>query len=156
MNAETVIARPRRSWARRLASELAALLMALVLLAAIGLVILDTAPGHRFLVDRINKIETATGLRIGIARIEGSIFGETRLRGLTLSDPDGVFLTSPDIQLDWAPLAWLYNSLHIDRIEADRVRLLRLPKLRPSGRDAPILPGFDIEIGKLEVRRFEV
>ena len=148
--------RARRAWPRRLASELAALILALVLIAALGLVILDTAPGHRFLVDRINRIETATGLRIGIARIEGSIFGETRLRGVTLADPDGVFLTSPEVELDWAPLAWLYNNLHIDRIEADKVRLERLPKLRPSGRDGPILPGFDIEIGKLEVRRFEV
>ena len=61
--------RTRRSWPRRLASELAALILALILIAAIGLVILDTAPGHRFLVDRINRIETATGLKIGIAPV---------------------------------------------------------------------------------------
>ena len=84
------------------------------------------------------------------------IFGETRLRGVTVSDPDGLFLTSPEIELDWAPFAWLYNSLHIDRLEADKVRLHRLPKLKPTGRTGPILPGFDIEIGKLELHRLEV
>ncbi|MCY7339815.1 MAG: hypothetical protein LH465_07705 [Sphingomonas bacterium] len=156
MNAETIIARPRKPWLRRLAEELFALIVALVLIALVGLIVLDTAPGHRFLVDRINKIETATGLRIGVARIEGSIFGKTRLRGVTVADPQGVFATSPEIELDWAPLAWMYNSLHIERLEADKVRIERLPKLRPSGRTGPILPGFDIEIGKLEIHRLEV
>ena len=74
---------------------------------------------------------------------------------MRVSDPQGVFLTSPEIELDWAPLAWLYNDLHIDRIEADKVRLERLPRLRP-GRGGPLLPGFDIEIGKLAIHRFEV
>ena len=38
MNAETIIVRQRRSWPRRLASELAALVLALVLLAGLGVV----------------------------------------------------------------------------------------------------------------------
>jgi len=155
LNAETIIVREQRSWPRRLASELAALILALVLIAGIGVILLDSGPGHRFIVDRIANIETATGLRIQIARIDGSIFGKTRLRGVQVADPQGVFLTSSEIQLDWAPLAWLYNDLHIDRIEADKVRLLRLPRLRP-GRGGPLLPGFDIEIGKLAIHRLEV
>ena len=155
MNAETIIVRQRRSWPRRLASELAALILALVLIAGVGVILLDSAPGHRFIVDRVGKIETATGLRIQVGRIDGSIFGKTRLRGVRVSDPQGVFLTSPVIELDWAPLAWLYNDLHIDRIEAAKVRLERLPRLRP-GRGGPLLPGFDIEIGKLAIHRLEV
>ena len=82
MNAETIIVRQRRSWPRRLASELAALILALFLIAGVGVILLDSAPGHRFIVDRVGKIETATGLRIQIARIDGSIFGKTRLRGV--------------------------------------------------------------------------
>ena len=155
MNKEVVIVARRTSWPRRLASELAALVLALVFLAGLGVVLLDSAPGHRFIVDRIAGIETATGLRIRVARIDGSIFGKTRLRGVQVSDPQGVFVTSPEIELDWAPLAWLYNDLHIDRIEAGRVRIERLPRLRP-GRGGPLLPGFDIEIGKLAIHRLEV
>nr|MDQ3075303.1 translocation/assembly module TamB [Pseudomonadota bacterium] len=155
MNAETQIVRQRRSWPRRLASELAALILALVLIAGVGLILLDSAPGHRFIIDRVAQLETKTGLKIQVARIDGSIFGKTRLRGVRVSDPQGVFLTSPEIQLDWAPLAWLYNDLHIDRIEADKVRLERIPRLRP-GRGGPLLPGFDVEIGKLAIHRLEV
>ena len=74
-------------WSRRLAGEVATLLAALMLLLGIGLVALDTAPGHRWLVDRLQEIETKSGLRIRIGRIEGSIFGESRLRNVQVLDP---------------------------------------------------------------------
>ena len=116
-----IAAPARRHWARRLAIELAVLLLVLLALAFGGLILLDTAPGHRFIVDRIGQVETATGLRIRVARIEGSIYGEARLKGVAVSDPQGVFLTSPEIDVDWAPGAWLYNNLHIDKIESPLV-----------------------------------
>jgi translocation and assembly module TamB len=146
----------RRHWTRRLLNEFLALLLVLLVLLAGALVLLDTAPGHRFIVDRIGQIETATGLRIRVARIEGSIYGEAHLKGVAVSDPQGVFLTSPEITLDWAPGAWLYNSLHIDRLESKVVRLERLPKLRKTGRKGPILPDFDIHIGRLKIDRLEL
>ena len=72
------------------------------------------------------------------------------------SDARGIFLTSPEIDLDWTPGAWLANKLHIDSVTADRVNLIRLPKLRPSLKHGPILPGFDIHVGELAVRHLEV
>ncbi|HVL30385.1 MAG TPA: translocation/assembly module TamB, partial [Sphingomicrobium sp.] len=146
----------RPHWSRRLAGELATLLVALMILLSLGLVLLDTAPGHRWLVDRLQAIETSSGLKFRIGRIEGSIFGESRLRNVQVLDQHGVFLTSPEITLDWSPAAWLTNTLDIDRLEADRLRLERLPKLKKTGRRGPLLPGFDIRIGKLEIRRFEL
>ena len=148
--------RLRPDWPRRLLNELLALFIALLLLLLVGLVLLDTAPGHRFIVDRISRLETASGLKIRIGRIDGSIFGKSQLKAVTVSDGGGVFLTSPNIKLDWAPGAWLYNSLHIDSVTADRVTLVRLPKLKPTGKRGPILPSFDIHIGELRVSRLEI
>ncbi|MEO6255781.1 MAG: translocation/assembly module TamB, partial [Sphingomicrobium sp.] len=148
--------RLRGDWPRKLLNELLVLFVALLILLAGGLVLLDTAPGHRFIVDRLARIETASGLNIRIGRIEGSVFGKSRLKNVAVSDNRGVFLTSPEIQLDWAPGAWLYNSLHIDRLSARQVRLTRLPKLKPTGRTGPILPGFDIHIGELAIDRLEL
>ena len=153
---EQVVVTRRRHWGRRLLNELLALILVLLVLLAGALVLLDTAPGHRFIADRIAQVETATGLRIRVARIEGSIYGEARLKGVAVSDPHGIFLTSPEILLDWAPGAWLYNSLHIDRLESRLVRVERLPKLRKTGRKGPILPGFDIHIGRLQIDRLEL
>ncbi|WP_240325566.1 translocation/assembly module TamB domain-containing protein [Sphingomonas mesophila] len=148
--------RLRKHWGRRLANEIAALLLALLLLLALGLVALDTAPGHRWLVDRIANLEIRSGLKIEIGRIDGSVFGKSRLRNVRISDSRGPFLTSPEIVLDWAPGAWLGNRLHIDSLTSERVTLSRLPSLKPSGRKGPLLPGFDIHVGRLDIRRLEL
>ena len=150
------VPRRRRHWASQIAHELLALIAVLVLLVAIGLAFLDTAPGHRWIVDRISQLETESGLRIRIGRIDGSIFGVARLRNVEVSDPGGVFLTSPEILLDWAPGAWLYNSLHVDRLKAQRVTLRRLPQLKATGRRGPLLPNFDVYIGSLRIERLEL
>ena len=63
--------RLRSDWTRRLLNELFALFVALLFLLAGLLVLLDSAPGHRWIVDRIAGLETASGLRIRIGRIDG-------------------------------------------------------------------------------------
>ncbi|MEO7635912.1 MAG: translocation/assembly module TamB domain-containing protein, partial [Sphingomicrobium sp.] len=156
--ADAAIAEPpqvrlRSDWPRRLLNELFAAFIALILLLVVALVLLDTAPGHRFIADRIARIETSTGLSIHIGRIDGSIFGQSELRNVRVSDTRGVFLTSPNIKLDWAPGAWLANRLSIDSATAERVTLIRKPTLRPSLKKGPILPRFDIHIGELRIDR---
>jgi translocation and assembly module TamB len=103
--------RVKRHWMRRLLSELAAFVLALVALAIVGLIVLDTSPGHRFIVDRISQLETSSGLRIRIGRIEGSIFSEVRLKNVAVLDQRGVFVTSPEIEVDWPPGRWFQNAL---------------------------------------------
>ena len=148
--------RLRRDWRWRLLNELFALFVALLFLLAGLLVLLDSAPGHRFIVDRLGRFETASGLHIHVGRIDGSIFGKSQLRNVRIADPKGVFLTSPNIKLDWAPGAWLYNKLSIDSLTAQRVTLIRLPKTKPSTKKGPILPGFDIHIGELKIDRLDI
>ena len=148
--------RLKRDWPRRLAMELLTFAVALLALAVVGLVTLDTSPGHRFIVDRIQQLETSSGLRFRIGRIEGSIFGEIRLKNVAVLDRHGVFVTSPEIDMDWTPGAWLRNSLYVDRLEAQRVILLRLPELKKTGRKGPILPRFDIHVGELKIHRLEL
>ncbi|WP_265562139.1 translocation/assembly module TamB domain-containing protein [Sphingomicrobium arenosum] len=148
---------PKRA-ARRLGKELLTLFLILVGLAALGLLVLDSSIGHRFIADRIAAMEREDCLDIRIGRIEGSIYDNMVLRNVELRDPEGGFLTISRAEVDWSPLAWLYNDLHIDRLVADQVTLARLPALCPVERDPddPILPGFDIHIGRLEVERLVV
>ncbi|HEU5482544.1 MAG TPA: translocation/assembly module TamB, partial [Sphingomicrobium sp.] len=148
--------RLKPDWPRRLARELLVLFLGLAFLVALGLFILDTAPGHRWIVDRIAQIETSSGLRFRIGRIDGTIFGESKLKNVAILDHHGTFFTSPEITLDWSPGAWLFNELAIDRLHADRATLIRRPDLKPSARKGPTLPSFDIQIGQLSIERFEV
>src|ERR1043166_1537581 len=148
--------RLRRDWPRRLLNELFALFVALLFLIAGVLVLLDSAPGHRWIVDRIAGLETASGLRIRIGRIDGSIFGKSQLRNVSIADSRGVFLTSPNIKLDWTPGAWLDNKLYVDSLTSERVTLIRLPKLKPSTKQGQILPRFDDHIGDLKIDRLDI
>lgn len=149
----------------RLGSMLAAvgrsvwvLLAAVVLLAALAygaLVWLDQPSGQRFLLSQLHRFKPVSGLTIGAERIEGSIYGKLRIFGLRLSDPKGVFLTAPVIDLDWRPRDLLGNTLTVRSAEADTVRLARLPQFNPTP-DEKLLPDFDIFVGRLRIGRLEL
>ena len=72
--------RRRRRWSSRAAKLLVGLLLALLVGLAALTAFLDTNAGHRFIADRIAAMAPRSGLLIRIGRIEGSIWGETRLR----------------------------------------------------------------------------
>ncbi|HYE28210.1 MAG TPA: translocation/assembly module TamB domain-containing protein [Allosphingosinicella sp.] len=146
----------RRRWPTRLAKTVVALALALAVLTAALAILLDTAPGHRFIADRIAAMAPESGLRIRIGRIEGSIWSDTRLRDVRLYDPQGLFAESPLIEVEWQPLGWIANRLVIHRLDADLATLHRLPRLRPSERPGPVLPGFDIHVGRLRVAQMKI
>lgn len=123
----------------------------LAMLAGAGLWWIDTPGGHAFLAARISALRPANGLRIGLGRIEGSIYKHVVLRDLRLGDPGGMVAHVPVAYLDWYPFAWASNRLDIDRLYIPSARLDRLPQLKPSGPNKPILPGFDIRLADLRL-----
>lgn len=139
-------------WRRFILQALAVLAGVLVL----GLVVLNSPIGHRFVVDQIAKVAPASGLRINIGRIEGSLYGEAVLNDVTLSDPKGPFLTVPRVELDWRPFNWFFRGLDVRKLIAQRGVLLRPPELNPGDPDAPILPDFDIRVDRLALEDFTV
>ncbi|ARS29142.1 translocation/assembly module TamB domain-containing protein [Sphingomonas sp. KC8] len=142
--------RRRRIWAPL--RWLMWLLAGLVVMAGAALVVIDTGPGHRFIVDRIAALSPSSGLKIRIGRIDGSIWGEAKLRDLRIYDPRGLFLEVPELDVAWRPRAWLANTLHIDRLATDIAILHRLPRLNPGKKPGgAILPGFDVHIGDLDI-----
>lgn len=130
-----------------------AILLILALAAGVLLWVADTSIGHRFIVDRVEALRPANGLRIRIGRIEGSIYGNTRVRDLRLMDARGLFFETGNVAVSWSPMAWLSNRLDIDTLNAPAATLHRMPALKPSATPQPILPDFDIRIGKLVIER---
>ncbi|OCC25221.1 hypothetical protein MB02_00590 [Croceicoccus estronivorus] len=144
---------PRRRRTRYIVSRALALFVGAVLLA---LVVLNSPIGHRFVADQIAKIAPASGLRIQIGRIEGSLYGQATLRDITLSDPGGAFLTVPVAELDWRPFHWFFSGLDVRNLTARRGTLLRMPDLEPGDPDAPLLPDFDIRVDRFQLDNFTV
>ncbi len=139
----------RRSWQRWLLIGLLSLLLA----AGGALVWLDSESGHRFLIGRIARVAPESGLRISVGGIDGSIYSKATLHDVALSDPQGRFFVAPRVDLDWWPFAWLSNRLDIDRLVIRDARLEKLPKLKPTARQGPILPDFDIRLMQFSVGR---
>ena len=158
-NAQPDIAQPdkeprRKSVGGRIARWVLGAVLVFGLLVA-GLVLgLNTSVGKRWLVEQIADLEPQTGLQIDIGRIDGNIYGDMVLHDLTLSDPQGVFLTVPRTEIEWRPLSWLSSGLDVRSLTARRGELKRLPELNPGDPDAPTLPNFDISIDQLELEDF--
>jgi len=145
----------RRSWRMRLLRGIGIAVGGLIALFLVALWSIDTQPGHRLIADHIAKMRPSSGLRIKIGRIEGSIWRRATLRDVRLYDLKGQFFEAPEIKLDWHPFAWANNKLDISSVSAPLLILDRLPKLKskPGG---PILPGFDIHIGSLQIDRLKL
>ena len=131
---------------------IAALLVGLVVLGFGALQLLDSERGHGFLLRQLPRYALGSGLRITAGRVEGSLFGRARIHELALADQQGVFLRARTVDLDWRPMTLLDKRLTIHDLTAPEVRLLRLPKFKPST-DKRLLPDFDILIGRLRIDR---
>ncbi|MDP2213742.1 translocation/assembly module TamB domain-containing protein [Phenylobacterium sp.] len=84
-------------------------------------------------------IEARTdGLAIGrfgnlkVEGLSGDLFRDLRIRRLTITDEEGVWLEAENIALQWNYLELLRRRFHAERLTADEVRLLRRPTLTPK------------------------
>ena len=148
-------AKTGRNWPLQIAKWLGLLVLGLLVLVAAIVLGLNTGPGKRLVVDQIEAFEMENGLKIGIGRIEGSLYSAMTIHDLSLSDPTGVFLTAPQVAVDWRPFEFISNHVDIRSATAETMTLLRLPELNetpPS--DDPLLPDLDIDIGELRIDQF--
>jgi len=145
-----------RDWGKYIRRRLAALLLGVVLLIGGAALLIDSPIGHRLITNSLASYAPASGLRIKIGRIDGSILGEATLHDVVFSDSKGVFLTVPEAELDWRPLEWFTSGLDVRKLIGRRGQLKRLPDLKPGDPDAPILPDFPIRIDRFELDRLHV
>ncbi|GMM92556.1 translocation/assembly module TamB domain-containing protein [Qipengyuania sp. MTN3-11] len=144
-----------RHVARSIGKWAAIVLGGLVLLVGAVILGLDTAPGKRFVANQIAALEFENGMEIDVGRIEGSLYGEMVLRNVAVSDPQGVFLTAPELHVDWRPFKFVRSHIDFRSLTASRVVLARLPEFAetpPS--DDPLLPDYDIDIGTFRIDNF--
>ncbi|MBD3745401.1 MAG: hypothetical protein IE932_04200, partial [Sphingopyxis terrae] len=150
---------PQRSnpWPRRVLRWTGIVVGGLLALIALFVVGLNSDAGRRFVVTQIEKYEFSNGMKIGIGRLDGSLYGAMVVRDFTLSDPKGVFLRSPEVRIDWRPFAYLKSHVDVRSATASTIVLQRLPAFRPTpDTGEPLLPDLDIDIGRLRVDRFVV
>ena len=151
---DTVVAR-RPLW-QRIGKWAGLTVLGLLVLLLAVLLGINTDPGRRFVADQIGGYTTASGLNIQVGRIDGSLYGRMTLSNLRVSDPTGVFLDSPRLDVDWRPFAYARNHIDVRALAAEQVNLRRRPALKPTPSDpnAPLLPDLDIDVDRLRIGRF--
>jgi len=137
----------------RIARWIGAAMLGLAALVGALLLSLNTGPGRSFVAGRLSGLTFANGLRIGVGRVDGSLFGKARLVDVIAYDTKGAFLRVPAIELDWRPLAYLGGHLDVRTLTASQAVLERVPVFKPSTSKGPLLPDLDIDVGRLRVDR---
>lgn len=149
---EAAVSQSRRNLPYRLlrwsAMAVAALLGIVLLLVAF----LHTPPGRQFIVDEIAKVAPASGLKIEVGRIEGSVLWSATLHDVKFRDAENVlFLEVPTIDLNWRPHRWVTSGLDVRHLVLAGGTLHAAPTLEPGDPDAPILPDFDIRVDRFVI-----
>lgn len=145
----------RRHRGRNIAKWAGFAVLGLIAVAAALLLGLNTGPGKRFIVRQIEAMEFENGMKIAVGEIEGSIYGKMVVRDLAVADPQGIFLTSPAVVVDWRPFAFARSHVDVRSLTSELVTLQRLPEFNetpPS--DDPLLPDLDIDVNELRIERF--
>jgi translocation and assembly module TamB len=96
-----------------------------VLAVAIVLVAANIDPGRRFIQ---NQTASLTGGTVRIEGLAGRFPDALRVGRIEVSDAKGPYVTVSGLILDWSPLKLLQRIALIDRLQADRLDLTRLPE----------------------------
>lgn len=132
------------------------LIVALVVLAGVLLLGLNTQPGKKFLIQQIAAFQMESGMEIEVGRIDGSIYSDMVIHDLILRDPKGVFAVSPRVHVVWKPFRYINNHISVSLLETPLVVLARSPQFNetPTDPNAPILPDLDIDVDRMKIGKF--
>lgn len=105
-------------------------LVALVVVLVAGvLVVANTAPGRKLIVQQTAAV---TGGMVGLQGVSGRFPDALRVHRITISDAKGIWLAIDDLVLDWHPLALFGLAIDADRVAAGAIEVARLPVASPA------------------------
>ena len=125
-----------------------AILTVLLALPALAYLVLESDFGKAKLVAFLEReLQDPEGLAVAIGPLEGSLFSRFSISSLTLSDPEGVWLSAAELEVSWSPWALvseqrlLIHDLRVASLEVER---------------APELPESESDGGPIEIPRLPI
>ncbi|MBO0748877.1 MAG: translocation/assembly module TamB, partial [Porphyrobacter sp.] len=154
---DTVVVRRRRFPVRAILLWAARLVVVLLALVALAVLYLNTGSGRQFIVGQIAKVAPASGLRVSVGRIEGSVLWNATLYDVKFRDAQNkLFLTVPAVELNWRPYKFPFTGLDVRALVLHDGTLYAKPKLNPGNPNAPTLPNFDIRVDRFVIDNMTV
>ncbi len=111
-----------------------AVLAVLLLTVVAGIGGANTDLGRRVIEGQVQRLPIGAMGYLSIGGLKGNLFTNPSVQTLTLSDRDGVWLEAKNLRLSWRASALLLQRIEIASVRADRVVILRRPKLLPIKR----------------------
>src|SRR5262245_40226498 len=100
------------------------LLGGIVAFVLLLIVFINTGAGQRTVASLIGSLSDN---RVVITGLSGSLPYSPRAERVEIRDDTGTWLVVENVTVDWSPLPLLWNRVDVERAEADRVSVLRLP-----------------------------
>ena len=150
-------------WLRRIFGASAALVVLAVVLVGAVFGMAQTQIGRDWIARTLAGAASQPGTVVTIGGIDGLIPFDMEIRDLRVSDDAGPWLAIDRMQVDWLASDILSRRLRLGLMEADRVRIDRLPASRPVEEPAgpvgpPGLPQLPVALSldRLEIGRLEI
>jgi len=111
---------------------LGGLVFVVAALSGVGLVLMTGQTGRDLVESLADGREAGRYGVIELSSLEGDPLSDLSVGRITLTDADGVWLEIENARLQWRPVALLGGAVEIDRLSAERVRVLRRPVPAPA------------------------
>src|SRR5262245_2273151 len=132
-------------WLRRLLLGIGGIAALVVVVSGGLLLLLQTATAKRLVAERLeSELTAATGFGVDIDAVEGFLPFSVTVRGVSLGDSRGPWLTADRLELAWRPAALFAGRLHVRRVVAGEVAIAHAPVL--PGQPEEKTPGLDLAL----------
>lgn len=115
-----------------------------------------------FITGLIEDTVSNDNMTVRLINFQGALSSEATADGITISDPDGVWLQLDGLIIDWNRSALLRGRVEIEKLGAERIELIRLPNA-PEGVELPdaeatpfALPDLPVSIDIVDVSATEI
>ncbi|MEL7032215.1 MAG: translocation/assembly module TamB domain-containing protein [Pseudomonadota bacterium] len=107
---------------------------AFVAIVAIAIILrlFAMSPMARNMVESRVEAMTLRGQSLQIDGLSGDLLGRLRVDRLRVRDANGVWLDANDVTLDWSPVSYLSQHIHVREVSSARMNLFRRPILTAS------------------------
>ncbi|ORE97214.1 translocation/assembly module TamB domain-containing protein [Aurantimonas sp. 22II-16-19i] len=114
------------------------------------------AEAQQFIASQIENLVSTDTMKVDIEGLSGALTGAIRIEKVTVSDPQGTFLTATDLAMDWSPLALVRSNVSIEQLTAGQIVFERLPRGQPAseGGGGLSLPSITADIRSIAIDEF--
>ncbi|MBF0401682.1 MAG: translocation/assembly module TamB domain-containing protein [Magnetococcales bacterium] len=130
-------AAPRTAWLPTLLKGVGIALLLLIMLLLASLMSLQSENTRNLLTRSLSHWLSSPDSRLEIGNIRGRIPWEIEIDRLTWGDAQGTWLEINQTQLAWSLDDWWHGRLHIQRLGAEQIHLLRQPVVKPDPTPPP-------------------